>query len=265
MSDRTYPHPRPRLLTVRLLLMAVPFLAGILTAGLRTAAGEHLIAYWGWVESVAAAVVIEGGELAFLLRWINARNEERDDWVAAVGMVLGMTVSVAFSTLLALSNGEHIAPSVRTFGQAVVVVASIGINVLTFLASRGLAATIVEHEAADVRWQADEREWQNKELDKAERRRIRAERKSVQTERGAELNGQGADGASPVRTRAGRERTMLLCYRTRADWTTAELMAALNCKRTAVYEIRAGLVGAGRLAATDGGYAIVDRVVEGSG
>ena len=238
----THPRPRlcrPRLLSVRLVLMLIPIVFGILAAGMRTAAAANLVSYWGWPEAICVAICIEGAELAFLLRFIWTRDAGRQDWLSAGGMLIGIAASIAYSALLAYSAIDRLTGTTLALGQSAVITASVAINIVTYLLSRELARYVVE-------WEHELAGWEDGQVRRAERRAARAEQQRTAT-------------VQPVRPRTApdKKRTLIECYRTRPDWTVDELESALVCRRTRVYEIRAQLVQEGLISGNGDGYHVL--------
>ena len=241
LVEKRYPKPEPCLFSVRLALILVGFLAGVFVAGLRTAAGAYLISYWQWPEAIAMAVCVETSEVAFLLRHIWLKEQAKQDLLSTLGMALGPAISVAFSVLLAFVAKDRLPASIQEIAQGVVLVASVGVNVLTYLASRELAQYVVEHEVEHYKWAEDKLEWENRQLVYAERRRKKAVQK--------------AKAAEPPRTRTEREAVMLRMYADKEEWPVSALCAAVNYGRTAMYAMRTDLVERGLLWPTpEGGF-----------
>jgi len=241
----TQPRPRlsrPRLLTIRLVVLLIPLLSGILAAGVRTAAAANLVSYWGWPEAICVAVCVEGAELAFLLRFIWTRDAGRQDWLSAAGMLIGIAASIAYSALLAFSAIDRLTGTTLALGRYAVITASVAINIVSYLLSRELARYVVEYER-------DLAGWEDRQLRRAERRAATAERQADR-ERTAP--------PPPVRPRtaADKKRTLLDCYRTRPDWTVDELRTLMDCGRTRVYEIRHELVQDGLISGNGDGYKV---------
>jgi len=219
-TQRQYPHPEPSLFNPRLILLFPPFLAGLLAAGLRTAAAAHLIAYWGWPEAIAVAVCLELAEASFLLRWI-LKRQEMADWLAALGSAVGMAASISLSVLLAFATADRLPWAGEDIGRLTVIVASVGINVVTFLLSRLIAQHVVEHEQAHAAWAQGKLEWLNRWASRLERKQARP-----------------AQDTSEVRRKLSkqeRHQRILELFTVRSDWSASELQSELDVGRSTVY------------------------------
>lgn len=252
----SYPHPAPRLWSVRLMLLAVPFVAGVVAAGLRTAAAAYLVSYWGWPEAVAVAVCIEVADLAFLLRFVWTRENGHQDWLAAIGMGVGLASSVAFSILLAFVASNRLGQQVQ-MARLAVSMAAVGVNAVTYLLAREVAQYVVEHEVAEREWAEEKQRWENARASRADHR-LRKIAQMTQMARDAGCPGSvlGVSGSGRPESRSDRLGRMVDLYRTRADWTVSELESTLGVKRSTLYEDRKELVQAGRMEKRPDGYGV---------
>ena len=240
MTERHYPHPEPRLWSVRLALLLVPFVAGIGAAGLRTAAAAYLVSWWGWPEAVLIAVCLEVAELAFLLRFVWTRENGQADKLSALGMAMGLAASVAFSVLLAFVASERLSLFTRQTGQLAACLAAVGVNGITYLLGREVARYVVEHEAAQRKWAEGKLCWQNRRLARTERKRSERARREAK--------------AKLPQSKRQRQEAMVALYRSKPRWPPSELCERLGASRSTVFADRRELVQAGRLVAVGDGY-----------
>ena len=154
--ERRYPHPKPRFVTLRLLVLLVPMAGAAIAAWLRSASAWMTFAAQDGLEAYAAATGLEGASLALLL---SMAWDKRTDRGAVLGLAFLSAVSVALSMRLA-----YMANAQDNFVLAVIYLASIGINVTNILMEREVSRYIAAHERAVQEWDTRRLQWTNRRL-----------------------------------------------------------------------------------------------------
>lgn len=243
--NRKYHKPKPHLITPQRLALFIPWAAGVLMAGLRTAAGAYLVSHVGLPEAISCALCIEGAEVAFLMRWMQKRETQERDSFSLLVLLTTVATSISFSILLAFLAADRLPVVLVTLaGRQVnlallaVVIAAVGVNLTTLGLSRLIPHYLRDYEQELATWLEAKARWENRQIQRQEtKNRLESIVSTPSTPSIPSIHLLSSVDLDSLILDACLER----------DHTVDELMSTLGRGRSTVYKKVSGLVQAGQL------------------